>query len=362
MMRKSFFLLILLFCMWLSAEAQIYYERWIDDNRAALTRGTLNEGEQEINVDVSGMPWPGLHFLNILPYEASGKPGVWKQIAFMMPEGWPGDTEASIVEYWVTGYDQTHAYHAYTGSEMSFSIDASKLSPGLHFLNFRTLNSAGEPGAWKQISFLMPDSWPGTTTAKSIEYWVSSYDTQSKWIAYNGSEVQLDIDISMMSYGLHFLNFRVHNEIGMPGPWKQVMFLIDNGIFDREPVSFQYWIDSGTKTTEYGYTPSEIPLIINIDNLSKGQHTFNYRVCYSEDPTADDAEFSETESLTFFVPSLLGDVNSDGVVNIVDVTTTINYMLGKNPKPFIKEAADIKGDGIVNITDVIGIISIVLEQ
>ena len=56
-----------------------------------------------------------------------------------------------------------------------------------------------------------------------------------------------------------------------------------------------------------------------------------------------------------------GDVNNDGTVNIVDVTSTISYILGQEPENFNKEAADVSGDGDVNIVDVTSIIDIILK-
>ena len=57
-----------------------------------------------------------------------------------------------------------------------------------------------------------------------------------------------------------------------------------------------------------------------------------------------------------------GDVNEDGLVNITDVVTTVNYILGISVDNFNEAAADIDEDGIINITDVVGIVSIILNQ
>ena len=57
---------------------------------------------------------------------------------------------------------------------------------------------------------------------------------------------------------------------------------------------------------------------------------------------------------------LKGDVNGDNEVNISDTACLTNYILGKNPNPFILAAADINDDGIINITDVLMLVSIVL--
>jgi uncharacterized protein (TIGR02145 family) len=58
---------------------------------------------------------------------------------------------------------------------------------------------------------------------------------------------------------------------------------------------------------------------------------------------------------------LPGDSNCDGEVNVMDVITTINYILGNNPQPFCFIEADVNGDGSVNAIDVIQTINIVLS-
>ena len=55
-----------------------------------------------------------------------------------------------------------------------------------------------------------------------------------------------------------------------------------------------------------------------------------------------------------------GDVNGDGSVNISDVTTIIDYILGYNDIDL--DIADLNGDGSVNITDVTTIIDYIISQ
>ncbi|MGB4205411.1 MAG: dockerin type I repeat-containing protein [Bacteroidales bacterium] len=56
-----------------------------------------------------------------------------------------------------------------------------------------------------------------------------------------------------------------------------------------------------------------------------------------------------------------GDSNCNGSVNVMDVITTVKYMLGDNPQPFCFENADVDGDGIVNILDVVSTTDIILN-
>ena len=60
------------------------------------------------------------------------------------------------------------------------------------------------------------------------------------------------------------------------------------------------------------------------------------------------------------IPTLLGDANRDGRVDVLDVTTIINYILGNNPTPFDKSAADVNDDEDVNVLDVTLVINIIL--
>jgi len=58
---------------------------------------------------------------------------------------------------------------------------------------------------------------------------------------------------------------------------------------------------------------------------------------------------------------LPGDANCDGEVNVLDVLTTINYILGNNPQPFCFDNADVNADGTVDVIDVIGTVDIILS-
>jgi hypothetical protein len=59
---------------------------------------------------------------------------------------------------------------------------------------------------------------------------------------------------------------------------------------------------------------------------------------------------------------LSGDSNCDGIVNVLDAITTVNYVMGNNPQPFCFENADINQDGIVNVLDVIATVNLILGE
>ena len=105
------------------------------------------------------------------------------------------------------------------------------------------------------------------------------------------------------------------------------------------------------------------------------------RVWYTVRPTAplndsmwvnlDNVVFSSPQATTLCVEAvpgwlvfgcLLGDVNTDGVINVADVIALVNIILGLNPSPTPEElcASDVNQDGAINIADVVGLINLIL--
>ena len=63
--------------------------------------------------------------------------------------------------------------------------------------------------------------------------------------------------------------------------------------------------------------------------------------------------------------TLVGDVNKDGKVDIVDVTALVSIILGNDstePYAYDHKAADVNGDGYINITDVTTLVGMILSS
>lgn len=54
-----------------------------------------------------------------------------------------------------------------------------------------------------------------------------------------------------------------------------------------------------------------------------------------------------------------GDANGSMSVDVADVVTEVAYMTGQDPQPFIFEAADVNTDQVVNVLDVVGTVNII---
>ena len=82
------------------------------------------------------------------------------------------------------------------------------------------------------------------------------------------------------------------------------------------------------------------------------------------------ATISETRSLTcvYLGPEqepeeeiIHGDANGDGVVNVTDITTLIDYLLGSKTVQY-SDSMDVDGNGVVNITDIAHLIDMILTS
>lgn len=121
------------------------------------------------------------------------------------------------------------------------------------------------------------------------------------------------------------------------------------------------WLEAFMGTASYyvfsgngNYTiPFVYQTIVNGDPFNPVNYKYIYDFSFS------DSDFTNGPLVPVLLP---GDANGDGVVNALDVISTINYILGMGPGlPFIFENADVNGDGIINVLDITAMIGIILS-
>ena len=94
------------------------------------------------------------------------------------------------------------------------------------------------------------------------------------------------------------------------------------------------------------------------DNVTPGQ---TYYYCYKVLSTAlQEYDVSNVVAATPLTATR-GDANGSGCVDVADVVTTVNYVTGLQPKPFVFDAADMNSDKLIDIFDVVGIIRGILN-
>ena len=58
---------------------------------------------------------------------------------------------------------------------------------------------------------------------------------------------------------------------------------------------------------------------------------------------------------------LIGDLNSDDAVNVVDIVSMVNFIFGGNTSEEIMELADVNNDGVVNVVDIVVLVNMILN-
>ena len=134
---------------------------------------------------------------------------------------------------------------------------------------------------------------------------------------------------------------------------------------------------------EYGgsaYNPSTVNLEIYGISMSNSDFTIDYNpiiepgetqfwtVTFSPSLSGNQSNTMTVYSNDEFDPvqvfqmsgegfAILGDINSDGTLNILDIVALIGYVFNDNENP----DADLNGDGTVNIVDVVMLVNLVLN-
>jgi hypothetical protein len=94
-------------------------------------------------------------------------------------------------------------------------------------------------------------------------------------------------------------------------------------------------------------------------NLPEGKY---YAQVQSVDASFQGSSFSETFEFAVANSYKLGDANGDDNVNVLDLTTVIEFiMTGTEPLVFVPEVADVNLDEKINVTDISGIVEIILN-
>jgi endonuclease I len=77
--------------------------------------------------------------------------------------------------------------------------------------------------------------------------------------------------------------------------------------------------------------------------------------------TGQVSAYADVQGTVTAKPVMIGDVNMDGAVNIADVTTLIDHLLGSSVSQFDAVAADVNNDSVINIADVTALIDMLLS-
>lgn len=253
------------------------FESWIDGDYIHRTSGTATSEELMLSHDVSSLP-PGIHYFN---FRAQTDDGAWGSVTrqlFIVP-GLTSET-AKAYECWIDGdYDGRVVRQITNTAEIVATLDASHLTPGIHYYNMRCRDANGVWGSVNRYLFMVTDA----VHPAYIEYWIDSDRLASVRQPVAGDSIVLGINVSRYGSGIHTFNCRLQ---GSNGKWTEEYsypFTLDarQDTLTHEPVMAEYFFDIdpgyGNATAISQVTSDSEKYELSVAGLQTGAHVLYVR-------------------------------------------------------------------------------------
>ena len=381
---------------------------WYDSNTDGSKTSTVVNGT--FTIDGADLLSAGLHKLTAIISNTKGDQTSVATTLFYIPfirtvEKYTG------LHYW---FDNDSRQHINTKADGLYTLDISKLKPGIHTIHFQTDNLYMSP-AVTQLFYKMPYVKNTEVPLKCLIH-VDGKQVIDQHMAYPGELVQ--VDVSQLSVGIHTLSVMTMSDDNDAQPLAaQSAIFYYGGLPGAEnPTGYVYWFDndtqhqfetlkSGIVTLQAGTLSSGLHSVhiatngaytspvatqlfyvkpnyndnytlhfwtddavgtfreyilvdndlmqIDVDDLALGDHTVRAMLVDSNgNPMSIDSQPFTT------VEPILGDANIDRDIDVADIVTVVNYITGRKPAVFSKRGADINQDGNINVADIVNIIRI----
>ena len=253
MMRRWIVILLMWrFCSLMYAgNTNLYrYQLWFDQDRKGETVGLFDQNANDtvcVKLDASILP-QGLHTLYYRVEDKAGNRSALSSWLFYASQMHSDSLKLQDAEYWIDkGYDRRTSVAGTHGS-YSFVIDAASLSEGLHTLYYRANDSYGRystTNSWMFLRRALRDT-SIVNAAKKLEYWFDADYKNVYTQPMDSNNIAVSISTTGLTEGLHTLNCRVQDAIGIyssPGTW---MFFKQSDVKPTRISKYRYWWNEHT--------------------------------------------------------------------------------------------------------------------
>jgi len=254
------------------------YEYWMDSEYSKHTTVRTSETDVKFDIDLSQVD-KGVHYLN---FRAQNSDKVWgapQRYLFFVPDVPTTAPKVSSYEYWLDGEANKRTVVRQSAEDIALTIDISKLDIGVHYFNFRSINTDGSISSLNRYLFFIPQPQGGDITLNQYEYWIDEGKAIRKSVSGYDIDEAISMDISSLKPGVHYFNFRANTTDGVWGNLSRYLFYIPE--YDNTSdaaVRYEYWLDGDfSKKQTLKANGSEIPLTVDVSQMEKGLHYFNFR-------------------------------------------------------------------------------------
>ena len=180
------------------------------------------------------------------------------------------------------------------------------------------------------------------------------------YTSYNNQNVYTSISTLEDMNFLNYINVNPSSDSFQNYPY----ILLDNDLH-------VVWVDQNGFDIFYGMRNEESNIILNIQKINDDNSNSIQKdpIIYKEndilysfwsDQRNGNYEIYFSKATNELI--ILGDINQDSIIDILDIVSMINFILGyENPDTIEEIASDLNSDGIINIQDIIIIINIILN-
>ena len=135
--------------------------------------------------------------------------------------------------------------------------------------------------------------------------------------------------------------------------------------------TFRFWEISEGIEIKISYPYYRIPagsgpiadIFFYVKECTSGKYTWDITTLTARDDIGRVMFTMVDDGIISVAPIFKGDINDNGIIDIVDVVFGVRIILGLHPDPTPEEleAADCNMDGEINIIDILGIVNVILE-
>ena len=217
-------------------------EYWIDSNEKKEL--AVNGSQVAFTLEAAEVS-EGLHTLNYRLLNNEGRYSPLYTWMFMRERlrDESIDNKAAALEYWIDDISNGVKTIEADGNDISFVVDASKYSLGLHSLNYRVKDVIGRYSMPKTWMFLREELRDESIDNKvtNVEYWIDSIGNGVNDVTVSNGEINLSIDASSLNYGLHTLVYRLKDLRGRYSTPKTWVFLKNKPEGNAKVAWYKYW-------------------------------------------------------------------------------------------------------------------------
>ena len=181
-------------------------------------------------------------------------------------------------EYWLDEDLEGRTFVAQTDGQVSRSIDASALTPGVHRFHFRACDARGRWSSPMAHYFLRTTPDRSGNRMAAYAYWVDE-ETPVRG-TMDGNTLSLTLPLDRLVPGVHSLKVRLADTAGQwSSPLLHYFLRLVPDRSDNRLTQYEYWLDDDYAGRQTGAAADgTLQLTADASTLAYGMHRFHYRV------------------------------------------------------------------------------------